>query len=220
MLFIRWASICLLHDQLTILLFCAFFDTWRVPFFMAFSTQLSLLLYSVHSLMLIGQEILLIASPLQVIAFSLVFLWFLGEVRNKLLWPVPVLKHKIVPLLIPHLSSFGYDGFLRIWVYPHPLLLPFIVTTRVPFILLTMMSSMNGLNTSRLIVILSIIILSMVLLSFSPSPPKINLQISSPSHFLRDALVIWFWQSQAGLTFTLSLRGAVNVYYIMGFRPS
>nr|CAN79798.1 hypothetical protein VITISV_037707 [Vitis vinifera] len=32
---------------------------------MAFSTQLSLLLYSVHSLMLIGQEILLIAGPLQ-----------------------------------------------------------------------------------------------------------------------------------------------------------
>ena len=34
--------------------------------------QLSLLLYSVHSLMLIGQEILLIAGPLQVIASSLV----------------------------------------------------------------------------------------------------------------------------------------------------
>ncbi|RVW34123.1 Retrovirus-related Pol polyprotein from transposon RE2 [Vitis vinifera] len=49
---------------------------------------------------------------------------------------------------------------------------------------------MNGQNTSRLIVILSVIILSMVLLSFSPSPPKINLQISSPSLFLRDALVI------------------------------
>ena len=190
MLFIRWASICLLHDQLTMLLFCAFFDTWRALSSMAFSTQLSLLLCSVHSLMLIGQEILLIAGPLQVIGSSLVRLWFLGEVRNKLLWPAPVLKQNIVPLLIPHLSSFGYDGFLRIWVCPPPLLLPFIVTTRVPFILLTMMSFMNGLNTSRLIVILSVIILSMVLLSFSPSPPKINLQISSPSHFLRDALVI------------------------------
>ena len=120
---------------------------------MAFSTQLSLLLYSLHSLILIGQKIPLIAGPLRVIAFYLVLLWFLGEVRNKLLWPVLVLKQNIVPLLIPHLSFFGYNGFLRIWVCPHSLLLFFIVTTRVPFILLTMMSSMNGLNTSRLIVI-------------------------------------------------------------------
>ena len=50
-------------------------------------------------------------------------------------------------------------------------------------------------NTSRLIVILSVIILSMVLSSFSPSSPKINLQISSPSHFLKDALVIWLTTS-------------------------
>ena len=64
MLFIRWASICLLHDKLIMLLFCAFFDTWRTLSSMAFSTQLSLLLYSVHSLMLIGQEIPLIPGPL------------------------------------------------------------------------------------------------------------------------------------------------------------
>ena len=38
---------------------------------MAFSTQLILLLCSVHSLMLIGQGIPLIAGPLQVIAFFL-----------------------------------------------------------------------------------------------------------------------------------------------------
>ena len=144
-----------------------------------------------HSLMLIGQKIPLIASPLRVIAFYLVLLGFLSEVRNKLLWPALVLKQNIVPLLIPHLSSFGYDGFLRIWVCQHPLLLLFIVTTRVLFILLTMMSSMNRLNTSRLIVILSVIIMSIVLSSFSQSPPKINLQISLPSHFLRNALVIW-----------------------------
>ena len=195
MLFIRWASICLLCNQLTMLLFCAFFDTWKALSSMAFSTQLSLLLYSVRSLMLIRQGIPLIAGPLQVIAFSLVLLWFLDEVRNKLLLPAPILKQNIMPLQIPHLSSFGYDGFLRIWVCSHPLLLPFIVTTRVPFILLTMMSSMDGLNTSRLIVILSVIILSMVLSSFSPSLSKINLQISSLSHFLRDALVIWLTTS-------------------------
>ena len=219
MLFIRWASICLLHDQLTMLLFCTFFDTWRALSSMVFSTQLSLLLYFVHSLILIGQGIPLIAGPLQVIAFSLVLLWFLSEVRNKLLWPALVLKQNIVPLLIPHLSSFGYDGFLRIWVWPHPLLLPFIVTTRVPFILLTMMSSMNGLNTSKLIVILSIIILSMVLSSFSPSPPKINLQISLPSHFLRDAFVIWLTTSNWSQS-TLSFGEGGLLMYIMGFRPS
>ena len=42
--------------------------------FHGLSTQLSLLLYYVHSLMLTGQGIPLIAGPLQVIAFSLVLL--------------------------------------------------------------------------------------------------------------------------------------------------
>ena len=57
MLCTRWISICLIHDRLTILLFCAFFDTWRALSSMASSTLLSLLLFSMHSLMLIGQEI-------------------------------------------------------------------------------------------------------------------------------------------------------------------
>ena len=57
---------------------------------------------------------------------------------------------------------------------PHPLLLLFIMTIRVPFILLTIMSSMNKLNTSRSIVILSIVILFMVLSSCSRPPLKIN----------------------------------------------
>ena len=113
-LFIKWASICLLHDQLIMLMFCTFFDTWRALSSMAFSTQLSLLLYSVHSLMLIRQEIPLIVGLLQVITFSLVLLWFLGEVRNRLMWPAPVLKQNILLLLIPHLSFFGYDSFSKI----------------------------------------------------------------------------------------------------------
>ena len=127
------------------------------------------LFYSAHSplvlrdsLILIGQEIPLIAGPPLVIAFFLAILWFASEVRNKPLWLAPVLKQNIVPLLISYPSSFGYDGLL-------------IVTTRVPFILLTMISFMNGLNTSRLIVSLSIIILSMMLSSYSRSPLKINL---------------------------------------------
>ena len=90
----------------------------------------------------------------------------------------PVLKQNIMPLLISHLSSFDYGGLL-------------IVTTKVPFILLTMMSSMNGLNTSRSIVILSIIILSMMLSSYYRSLLNINLQIFSPSHILRDVFVLW-----------------------------
>ena len=117
-------------------------------------------------------------------------------------------------LLIPHLSSFGYDGFLRIWVCPHPLLLLFFVTTKVSFILLTMMSSMNGLNTSRLIVILSVIILSMVLSRFSPSPPKINLQISSQSHFLRDVLVIWLTTSSWSHIY-LEFEGELLTYIML-----
>ena len=175
MLFTRWTSIRLLYDWLTMLLVYAFFDTWRAFSSMAFSTMLSLLLFSVHSLMLIRQEILLITGPPLVIAFFLAFLWFLGEATNKPLWPVPVLKQNIMPLLIRHLSSFDYNGFLRTWVCPHPLLLLFIVTTRVPFILLTMISSMNRLNISKSIVILFVIIFSMVLSSCSRSSLKINL---------------------------------------------
>ena len=63
--------------------------------------------------------------------FLLGFLWFIGEAKNKLMWPAPILKQNIVPLLIPHLSSFDYDGFSKTQVCPHPLLLLFIVTTRV-----------------------------------------------------------------------------------------
>ena len=80
---------------------------------MVFSTLLSLLLFSMYFLMLIRQEIPLITGPPLFIAFFLVLLWFLGEVRNKLIWPAPVLKQNIVPLLIPHLSSFGYDDFSK-----------------------------------------------------------------------------------------------------------
>ena len=64
-------------------------------------------------LMLIGQEIPLIAGPSLVIAFFLVLPWFLSEARNKFMWPAPVLKQNIVSLLIPHLSLFGYDGFSK-----------------------------------------------------------------------------------------------------------
>ena len=87
---------------------------------------------------------------------------------------------------------------------PHPLLLLFIVTTRLPpFILFTMVSSMNGLNTSRSIVILFVIILSVVLSSWSQSPLKINLYISSRSHILMDTFVLG-WQPWVGITSTLS----------------
>jgi len=64
------------------------------------------------------------------------------------------------------------------------------VTTRMSFILLTMMSFKNGLNTMRSIVIFSVIILSMVLSSCSQSLLKINLQISLLSHILRDTFML------------------------------
>ena len=119
----------------------------------------------------------------------------LGKARNKPLWPALALKWNIVPLLIPHSNSSGFNGFLKISVCLHPLLLLFIIITRMPFKFLTMMSSMNKLNTSRLIVILSAIILSMVLSSCSQSLLKINLQIFSPSHILRDAFMLWLTTS-------------------------
>ena len=51
--------------------------------FHGFSTLLSLLLFSVYSLMLIGQEIPLIKGQPPVIVFFLVLFWFLSEARNK-----------------------------------------------------------------------------------------------------------------------------------------
>ena len=102
---------------------------------------------------------------------------------------------------------------------PHPLLLLFIVTTRVSFILLTMMSCMNRLNTSRSIVILSIIILSMVLSSSSQSLPNINLHISSSSHILNDDFMIWLTTSNWSHTH-LEFEGVVNVYSVVGFKPT
>ena len=100
----------------------------------------------------------------------------------------------------------------------HPLPLLFIVITGAPFRLLTMMSSMNILNTSRLIVILSVIILSMVLSRCFLSPLKINLQIFSLSHILQDIFVLWLTNSRWSPPPTLSLRGAVTCNRLVGFR--
>ena len=99
----------------------------------------------------------------------------------------------------------------------HPLPLLFIVIAGLSFRLLTMMSSMNILNTSRLIVILSVIILSMVLWRCFLSPLKINLQIFSLSHILRDIFVLWLTNLRSPPP-TLSLRGAVTCNRLVGFR--
>ena len=100
----------------------------------------------------------------------------------------------------------------------HPLPLLFIVIIGLSFRLLTMMSSMNILNTSRLIVILSIIILSMVLSRCFWSPLKINLQIFSLIHILRDIFVLWLTNSRWSPPPTLSLRGAITCNRLVGFR--
>ena len=100
----------------------------------------------------------------------------------------------------------------------HPLPLLFIVIIGLSFRLLTMMSSMNILNTSRLIVILSIIILFMVLSRCFWSPLKINLQIFSLSHILRDIFVLWLTNSRWSPPPTLSLRGAITCNRLVGFR--
>ena len=155
MQFIRWASLCLLHDQLTMLLSCASFDTLRAFFSTVSTSLLNLRLFWEPTLMPIGQGILLIADPLLVITFSLAPLWSLGEARNSLLWLALIQRLNIVPLLIPHLNSSGCDGYYRIYVCPLLLLLLSIVTIEVLFRLFTMMSSTSKPNTSRSIVILS-----------------------------------------------------------------
>ena len=173
---------------------------------------LSLFVFSMHSLILIGQEIPLIEDQTLVIVFFLVFLWSLGEARNKPLWHALALKQNIVSLLIPHLKSFGFDGFSRIQLCPHPLPLLFIVITGASFILLSIISSTNGQNTSRLIVISSVIILFVMLSSWFQFPLKINLQISSLSQIIRNVFVLWLTNSSWSLPRTLSLRGVVNRY--------
>ena len=61
--------------------------------------------------------------------------------------------------------------------------------------------------------------LSMVLSSSFQSPPKINLQISSPSHILRDTFMIWLTTSNWSHTH-LEFEGLVNVYSVVGFKPT
>ena len=82
-------------------------------------------------------------------------------------------------LLIPHLNFFAFDGFSRIQVCLYPLPLIF----------------MNRPNTSKLIVIFFVIILSMVLFGCFQSPLKISLQISSQSHILKDVFMLWLTNS-------------------------
>ena len=151
---------------------------------MVFSTLLILLLFFVHFFMLIRQKIPLIASPPVVIAFFLVFLWLLGEARNKLMWHVQYWSRISCPYWYHISAPLVSIASQRL-----------IVTTRVSFILLTMRSSMNGQNTSRSIIILSVFILSMVLSNWSQSLLKINLQISSSSHILKDTFVLWLTTS-------------------------
>ena len=59
----------------------------------------------------------------------------------------------------------------------------------------------------------------MVLSSRSQSPLKINLQISSPSHILKDIFVLWLTTSSWS-HIHLEFGGAVNVHSVMGFRPN
>ena len=77
------------------------------------------------------------------------------------------IRYHLIHGALKLISISSKDQLANIFTNSHPLLLLFIVTTRVPFMLLTMMSSMNELNTSRSIIILFVIILFMVLSSWS-----------------------------------------------------
>jgi hypothetical protein len=113
------------------------------------------------------------SSPLDIVSY-LGLLWFHGAVRINMLLIDLVLKLSIVLLLILHLNFSGYDDFCLTWVFLNLLVLSFIVTIKVPYRLLIMMYSMNVPNISRLIVLSSSIIFSMVFCIFILSPLKIN----------------------------------------------
>ena len=130
------------------------------------------------------------------------------------------IRYHLIHGALKLISISSKDQLANIFTNSHPLLLLFIVTTRVPFMLLTMMSSMNELNTSRSIIILFIIILFMVLSSWSQSPLKINLQISSPTHILRDAFVLWLITSSWSHIHLEFEGDCLRVLGYVGFSPT
>lgn len=149
-------------------------------FFMAFTTPHSHLYSYTHFLMQIGQGILLIVILLWDSVSSWVTLLLPGVARNKLLLLVLVLRLSIVLLLTLLRNFYGFATSLLIWVFL--LLVPSlsIVTIRVLFRFLTMISSMIAPNILRLIVISFNIILHVALFIFFLFVLLINMLIFSP----------------------------------------
>ncbi|GMP32775.1 hypothetical protein CsSME_00006382 [Camellia sinensis var. sinensis] len=145
------------------------------------------------------------------------FCMFLGnsliswKSKKQLLLLALLPKLSTVLWLMLLLSLFGFIVFFLIWV-PLSLLRPLsIVTTAVLFRLPTILSSMNGRNTLRLIITLSDSIYNLALSHFRSSLRLCNLRTSSPRLTLPLGFSFFFANSQCFLLKHLEFeRGCEN----------
>jgi hypothetical protein len=148
----------------------------------------------------------IVALP-PVIVFYLALLLFLGVVRSSLLLLALALRQNIVLWLTPPRSSFGCDGYYKIWV---SLFLPLLLSTviiEVLFRLPIMMSFMNGPNILRLIVTLSVITFFRALYNFILSRLMISSRTSSQSLILQGGSAILCPTSRWSLALHLEFEG-------------
>jgi hypothetical protein len=140
---------------------------------------------------------------------------FLGAVRNSLLLLAPALRQNIVLQLTPSQSSFGYDGFYKIWMSLFLQLLLSTVTIKVLFRLPIMMFFMNGSTILRLIVTFSVIIFFMALYNFILSRLMINSRTSSQSLILQGDFTILCPTSRWSLALHIEFkRGGGELDYV------
>ena len=149
----------------------------------------------------------LINDPPLATASSLWIHWYHGVIRNNLLSPNLATIQNIVLLLKLPNNLYGFDGFLRKLVLLKVIILFSVVTIKVPFRWLIIMSSMNVLNTSKSIVILYANMSLAILFVFYLSLLKINLPTSSPKFIYRAVFKISLPNSRCLSFTTLSLRG-------------
>ena len=122
----------------------------------------------------------LIDTQSQVSIFCWELLLSRGVARSRMLFPIPVLRLSIMPLLTPPTSLSGFAGSWLTWMLHSLLPLLFIVTIVMLSTLLIMMSSMNTPSTLSSTATSLANISRKAISSCSPSPLLTSLLISSP----------------------------------------
>ena len=145
-------GICMLLDNLTLMLFVISYVIWREHLDEDFCTSPLLLCLWQVLVMLTRLVVVLIGSPHLAIALLLVTILLLGTVKSRMLLLILVLKPSIGLWLILLLRCYGFNFFFVTWVLVFLLLCRCIVTIRLLFILLAILCSMNVANTLRSIV--------------------------------------------------------------------